>query len=143
MAQRLILQVEDNPGDVELLRQALVEIRSEVAVDAVRNGIHAFAYLNRAQVDERLPMPSMILLDLHMPLMGGLIFLRVLRAKEEWEHIPVTVLTSSLDRGDLLAAQGFGVARYEVKPTTYGGYIALARRLSSLPSVQARGAAAG
>jgi two-component system response regulator len=142
MAARTILQVEDNPGDVELLRLALAECGPEVMVHAMPNGVRAFTYLRRTEIDTRLPLPTMILLDLNMPIMGGLIFLRMLRAKEAWESVPVTVLTSSVDRADMIAAQSFGVLRYEVKPNTYEGYLALAQRLVSLPCMQGAGGVA-
>lgn len=128
-----LLQIEDNPGDAQLLAETLRDLPGRFTIDVVPNAVRAIEHLHQAGLNPRLAMPDAILLDLELPVMGGLTFLRVIGKHQDWRRIPVLVLTSSTRRDQLDLAQQLGAAQYVVKPNTYDGYLALARRLAELP----------
>lgn len=130
-----LLQIEDNPGDAQLLAETLRDLPGGFTIDVVPNAVRAIEHLHQAGQNRRLAMPDAILLDLELPVMGGLTFLRVLSKHHDWARIPVVVLTSSTLRAQVEEAQRLGAASYQVKPSTYEGYLALARRLTRLPLI--------
>src|SRR5512139_3210869 len=85
-----VLIVDDNPSDVVITKMVLSGIDHNIKVEAAFRGEDALERLRSGEV-----LPSLILLDLKMPGMSGLDFLRKLRADERMKHIPVIVVTSS------------------------------------------------
>jgi len=73
------------------------------------------------------PRPCLILLDLNMPRMNGLEFLKVIKNDEELKKIPVVVLTNSKGDEDMLQSYRYGVAGYIVKPANYLQFIEVVR----------------
>jgi len=127
-----VLHVEDNPGDARLLTEALHESRLDLTIDSAPNGVRAIEYLHQVAHGDR-PIPDVILLDLNMPVMDGMTFLRVRTRHEDWRRIPVIVLSSSRRQEDVAEAKELGAVLYVVKPVTYDEYLSLARRLSRFP----------
>lgn len=85
-----VLIVDDNPNDVVITKMVLSRIDHNMKVEAAFRGEDALELLRSGEV-----LPSLIFLDLKMPGMSGLDFLRKLRADERMKHIPVIVVTSS------------------------------------------------
>jgi two-component system, chemotaxis family, response regulator Rcp1 len=108
-----VLLVEDNPGDVVLIREALrdgsVPVRLSVAVD----GDAALARLRRQDV----PRPDLILLDLNLPRLNGREVLAAVKADPGLLCIPVVVLTSSEADSDVAASYDLHANCYIVKPS--------------------------
>lgn len=101
-----ILLTDDEPMIRELFRRVLEHDGHETVLAA--NGREALTIVaDRA--------PDLILVDLTMPVMDGLGFLRVLRANRKWKQIPVIVLTAMSDRQNILAAKELGVQDYLLK----------------------------
>jgi CheY-like chemotaxis protein len=92
MAKRRILIVEDDADVREALAEALSEDGTEVVVAV--DGIDALARLHEGL------RPSVILLDLRLPRLGGEGFLRELRADPLFEHVPVITMTGGCGAGD-------------------------------------------
>jgi CheY-like chemotaxis protein len=116
---RLILLVEDSADDEALTLRALSKgnIRNEVAV--VRDGVEALDFLfctgPYAGRDPSI-MPEVVLLDLKLPKLDGLEVLKRLRADPRTRYLPVTILTSSKEEGDLFAGYANGANSYVCKP---------------------------
>ena len=72
----------------------------------------------------------MILLDLNMPRMNGIEFLRELRRDPDLQHTPVVVLTTSNDERDKIEAYNFNVAGYLLKPVTFLNFVELTAALN-------------
>jgi CheY-like chemotaxis protein len=138
-----ILHVEDDPIDVGNLRRAFAICGVQNQVRAVENGAEALALLRGAGGGARL-RPDIILLDLSMPVLGGLELLGQLKSDSELRSIPVVVLTASRQDRDLRAAYALGAAGYVVKPMDFAGFvraIATLERywtLCEIPRVRAR-----
>ncbi len=111
-----ILIVEDNPGDVRLMQEALregsVPCRSHVAI----NGIEALAFLRREPPFDQAPQPDLIFLDLNLPKKNGIQVLVEIKTDPALRRIPVVVLSTSEAQQDVSAAYDLHANCYIVKP---------------------------
>lgn len=97
-----ILLVEDNPGDVELIAEALREGGVVNHVNVASDGEQATNFLSRAPGYEDAPRPDLVLLDLNLPKKSGFELLREMKTNPELCLIPVVILTSSEADRDIL-----------------------------------------
>lgn len=120
-----ILLVEDNPDDAELTRLALARHGLDGCVTHVSDGMQALDYLYRREVFAARTggNPSLILLDLKMPLLDGIGVLHEIKGSEQLHNIPVVVLTSSTEPSDLLRAYEAGTNAYIAKPTEFSQFL--------------------
>jgi two-component system, chemotaxis family, response regulator Rcp1 len=124
-AERRILLVEDNAGDVRLTREALRE--AEVAVDlvAVADGDQALEFLRGEGA-----RPDLILLDLNLPRKNGLEVLEEIKGDPELRHTPVIMLTTSSSARDIAACYDRGVNCYVVKPLDLDDFTGLVQAIN-------------
>ena len=109
-----ILLVEDHAIDAEAIERAFRDARIANPIYVARDGVEALAAL-RGDGAKPIPRPYLILLDLNMPRMNGIEFLRELREDEQLKSSIVFVLTSSDDDRDKSAAYKRQIAGYMVK----------------------------
>lgn len=114
-----ILLVEDDRIAVMTFKRALKEIQASNPIYVSRDGEAALEFLR----DLQQPIPSLILLDLNMPRMNGIEFLKILKADQNWRRIPVVVLTTSQEEQDRLASFDLSAAGYIVKPLDYPEFV--------------------
>jgi len=122
MNMKSILLVEDNPDDVQLTKRALKQnnITNELVV--VNDGVEAMEYLIEACTappGSSKVLPTLILLDLNLPRMNGLEVLKQIRANDRLKRLPVVVLTSSKEDGDILKSYDSGANSYIRKPVEF------------------------
>ena len=111
-----ILLVEDDQVDVMNVQRAFNKSHISNPLRVAGNGVDALEQLRNGEIPlHRL----LILLDLNMPRMNGIEFLRELRKDVELRHLPVVVLTTSDDERDRIEAYHLNVAGYIVKPVTF------------------------
>ena|SRR5579859_6739021 len=125
MKPKIILLVEDNPHDETLTLRALRRhgVANEVVV--ARDGAEALDYLFCAGSHaDRDPAdrPSLVLLDLNLPKIGGLEVLRRVRADDRTRLLQVVILTSSGEERDLLEGYDSGANSYVRKPVEFGEF---------------------
>jgi len=120
-----LLLVEDDQVDVMTIRRALREIHVVNPVIHVENGEEALNYL-RDPANER---PCIILLDLNMPIMNGLEFLKAAKQDPELRRFPVIVLTTSEEQQDKVNSFDLGVAGYMAKPVDYRQFVEVMRSI--------------
>lgn len=111
--RRHILLVDDNDGDIELVRDAVSGLEVELEVSG--NGEEALA---RLRSPDHLPPPDFVLLDLKLPRMGGLELLDEVSRDPSLRRIPFVVLTSSQAPADLARAYTLGARACFAKPPT-------------------------
>lgn len=116
LAAVTILLVEDSPTDAELARRALTRARPGVRIVDAKDGYEALAYLRKDAGHEGASDPDLILLDLNMPRMDGRELLRVVKSDARLKRIPVVVLTTSAESGDVQSVYAAGGNAYVVKP---------------------------
>jgi CheY-like chemotaxis protein len=126
-----ILLVEDNKNDVELTLTALAENNLANEVDVVRDGAEALDYLYRRGAFSERPQgpPAVVMLDLKMPRVDGMEVLRTVRADPSLKRLPVVVLTSSREEGDLIESYNTGANAYVVKPVDFKQFMEAVKHL--------------
>ena len=115
----VILLVEDDRVDIMTVQRALKKIDVSNPLYVARTGVEALGMLRGDGFPRIEPPPSLILLDLNLPKMGGIEFLKELRADPALKTMQVIVLTSSNEPGDRAAAFEYEVDDYIVKPHTF------------------------
>ncbi|HXU82254.1 MAG TPA: response regulator, partial [Polyangia bacterium] len=96
-----ILLVEDNPGDVRLIQEALRDGKVWNNPHVVTDGEAALDYVYRRPPFTDAPRPDMILLDLNLPKKDGREVLAVIKSDPDLKRIPVVVLTTSKEEEDV------------------------------------------
>lgn len=114
-----ILLVEDDRVDIMTVQRALKKIDISNPLYIARTGLEALGMLRGDGYPWIEPAPSLILLDLNLPRMGGIEFLRELRADPGLRSLSVIVLTSSNEPNDRAAAFEYEVDDYIVKPHSF------------------------
>jgi two-component system response regulator len=116
-----ILLVEDSAADAEMTLRTLKKRGIANDIEWVRDGVEALEFLRceGAWAERRNGQPRLVLLDLKMPRMDGLEVLRHLKQDARTRHIPVVMMTSSQEEGDLVASYALGVNSYIVKPVDF------------------------
>ena len=132
MNSKVILLVDDNPGDVELTKLALrrEHITNEVIV--AEDGQEALDYMFGTGAYEGRDisdMPAMILLDLNLPVIDGIEVLRSLRAAERTHRQLIIVLSSSKEERDLITCYDLGVNSYIRKPVDFIQFVSAIKYL--------------
>ncbi len=129
MAEHLlnILLVEDDEVDVMNVRRAFQRAHVSNPLHVAGNGIEALEMLrgDTLPADRRL-----VLLDLNMPRMNGIEFLRAVRANATLRSLPIVVLTTSNDERDKVDAYKLNVAGYLLKPVTFTDFVDLMAALN-------------
>lgn len=111
-----VLLVEDDPGDVELTKEALKRSKLLIDLNVVNDGEEAIAYLRQEGEYAEAPRPSLILLDLNLPGMNGREVLQEIKNDNRLRLIPVVVLTTSDSQKDILNSYELGGNCYITKP---------------------------
>lgn len=123
-----ILLIEDDQIDAMTVTRALKELRVTNPVTHVENGEAGLDLLRAA---DKQSHPCLILLDLNMPIMGGIEFLRALKADAALKRIPVVVLTTSEEQRDKVESFNLGVAGYMHKPVDYRKFVETIRTIDT------------
>ncbi len=127
----VILLVEDDPGDQKLIEKSLTGEKIINQLRIVNTGEEALQYLNRSKAgDNETPMPDLILLDLNMPGMGGREFLKLMKSQDQFNTIPVVILTTSDSDQDILESFKLQAAGYIKKPVTLDQFQELMHNLT-------------
>jgi CheY-like chemotaxis protein len=116
-----ILLVDDSLDDIDLTLTAFKECGLSDHVDVVYDGEEALDYLfNRGHYTKRIPKtPAFVLLDLKMQKIDGSDVLQAIRKSEEYQFLPVVMLSSSRMESDIIRSYQFGANAYIAKPTEY------------------------
>lgn len=114
-----ILLVEDDIVDQMMVERGLQEIKINNPLVTVGNGEEALDYLR----DEKNEIPVLIILDINMPKMNGIEFLKIKNVDEKLKDIPVVVLTTSKNDKDLEECFKLGIAGYTVKQVEYDEFV--------------------
>tara|TARA_R110001592_G_scaffold32473_4_gene113621 strand:- start:1538 stop:1951 length:414 start_codon:yes stop_codon:yes gene_type:complete len=113
-----VLLVEDNLIEIMKMKRTISLLKLKHTMHEAKNGEEALKFLeNRANI------PDIILLDLNMPKINGIEFLRIIKANDELKHIPTIILTTSSNQKDLLECYRTGMSGYILKPLKYEDYV--------------------
>jgi len=121
-----ILFVEDDSIDAMTIKRAFMELKVTNPLVHKANGSQALEYL-RSKSNKK---PCVVLLDLNMPKMNGIEFLKIIKADDELKSIPVVVLTISEEERDIAESFRLSVGGYIVKPVDYKKFVEAVRLLN-------------
>jgi CheY-like chemotaxis protein len=127
-----ILLIEDNAADIELTQRAFEADRLVNRIEIVRDGEEAlnFLFCRGAYAHRSINRPPrVVLLDLKLPKVDGLEVLRQVKSDPRTRAIPVIVMTSSTEEGDLVRSYHYGVNSYIQKPVDFNEFRKIVRTL--------------
>lgn len=137
-----ILVIEDNPGDVELLRLALDQQGQEYALKVLRDGSEALDFVHEQRKRGlATPKPCVIVMDLHLPKHDGVAVLEAIRSSPVLAHIHVVVLTSCATPLEQDKVRQLGIRFYREKSTDLEEFFDVAEQILAICSGRAAGAA--
>ncbi len=117
-----VLLVEDNQGDVDLIREQMEYSNISCDLQVATDGVEAMAYLRNEGDYAEASMPNVIFLDINLPRKNGWEVLAEIKGDPHLSNIPVIVLTSSEREEDVAKAYGMQACAYLCKPADLLGY---------------------
>ncbi len=120
---RPVLLAEDDSVDAMTVERAFKDLKITNQLVHTTNGEEALEYLR----NENNVIPCLILLDLNMPKMNGIEFLKVVKADDLLKSIPVVVLTTSKEEQDIVESFKLSAAGYMVKTVDYKKFVEIIR----------------
>lgn len=118
-----VLLVDDDEVDVMNVQRAFKKNNIVNPLYVAGNGLEALEMLRGERAGGIPNQRRLVLLDLNMPKMNGLEFLRAVREDPELRALTVIVLTTSDDDRDKVEAYNLNVAGYILKPVTFGAFV--------------------
>ncbi len=126
-----ILLIEDSPGDIRLVQEALKEGKLHNRLFIVRDGVEGLDFLLKRNQYQEAVRPDLILLDLNMPKKDGREVLAEIKQHEDLRRIPVVILTTSTSEADILKTYNLHANCYIVKPLNLDEFIRVVRSIES------------
>lgn len=115
-----LLLIEDNPGDVRLMEEALKELPYSVTIQVLRDGVEAINFFKNEE--EKFNFADLILLDLNLPRKNGFEVLEFLKKSSDWKRIPVIILSTSEAEQDIVRAYDNYANCYITKPVDFDDF---------------------
>ncbi|MEM7106724.1 MAG: response regulator [Bacteroidota bacterium] len=128
---RHILLVEDDKVDAIAVRKAFKDTEITNTLIHASSGQEALKYLS----DETPTKIGLILLDLNMPMMNGLEFLKERKQEPQLARIPLIVLTTSRNETDVQSSYELGISGYIVKPVNYNDFKTVIQKMYAYWSI--------
>lgn len=126
-----ILLVEDNPGDVRLIKQALKLYKMQNTIHVAADGTIAMDFLLKRGRYQNKPKPDLILLDLNLPKKDGIEVLEDIKKDPSLRHIPVVILTSSQAEEDIIKTYQNHANCYLTKPVDLDRFLEIMKSVES------------
>ncbi len=124
-----ILLVEDNPGDVDLIKIGLEDAKVLNKLHVVTDGLEAMKFLRGEDIYANAPCPDLILLDLNLPRKSGKEVLQEIKVDPKLQAIPVVILTSSEADEDICRAYELHANCYISKPVDFEQFVKVVQSL--------------
>jgi CheY-like chemotaxis protein len=127
----VVLAAEDDPDHLFLVTESLQEARVQVDLHHVATGDQCLAFLRRQPPYENAPRPDLVLLDMHMPRMGGMEVMEVIDRDPALRCFPVIVLSTSAELSEVNRMYELGCSSYVTKPVDFVRYIEMVGQLAN------------
>ena len=125
-----LLLAEDNPGDVRMIREVMLDVDRGVRLHVASDGLEAVAFLKREGIHAQAPRPSLIFLDLHLPKMEGRDVITRIKADDNLRMIPIIVLATSQGQLDIAQSYELRASCYLCKPSSLEEFESLLRSIN-------------
>jgi CheY-like chemotaxis protein len=123
-----ILLVEDDPGDVLIMQEALEQSKLLHDLHHVADGEAALRFLRREEGNDG-PRPDLILLDLNLPRVSGVEVLTTIKSDPDLASIPVVVLSTSQAEDDIVKTYALHANAYVSKPVDFDAFAKIVRQI--------------
>jgi CheY-like chemotaxis protein len=124
-----VLLVEDDPGDVLLIREAFQDNKVCNRLHVVADGVEALDFMRQKGEHSEAPRPDLVLLDLNLPRKDGREVLAEVKEDDDLRTIPVVVLTTSQAEEDVLRSYDLHANAYVTKPVDFDRFIGVVRQI--------------
>jgi len=125
-----ILLIEDDMIEIMKMHRTVASLKLNHKIIEANDGEEALKIL-----EQKYSLPDIILLDLNMPKINGIEFLKILKKDKELKYIPTIILTTSSNQKDLLECYKTGIAGYVLKPLKYEDYVSKIDKLLAYWSI--------
>jgi CheY-like chemotaxis protein len=128
-----VLLIEDNPGDVDLIRDSLEDV-APLDITVVGDGAQALQYLGQrggSHGDRATPLPDLVLLDLNLPKISGHEVLAEARKRSDLRALPIVVVSSSDAMADIVTSYTLGANSYVTKPGDLAAFQRMVKALGT------------
>lgn len=126
-----LLLIEDSPGDVRLVQEALQGGKVRKKLHVVSDGVEALAFLRRQGKYADAARPNLILLDLNLPKKDGREVLATIKQDDDLKSIPVVILTTSQAEQDILETYKLHANCYITKPLDLDQFITMVKSIEN------------
>ena len=126
-----ILLVEDNPGDVRLIKEVFKDAKIYNSMQVAYDGEAAMEILRRKGEYSDAAFPDLILLDLNLPKKDGREVLREIKGDEKLKCVPVVILTTSNAEEDLIETYKMNANCYITKPVDLDQFINVVKSIEN------------
>lgn len=124
-----LLLVEDNDGDVRLIKEAFKESKVLNGLSVVSDGEEALDYLHKRGSYQSSVKPDLIILDLNLPKLSGFDVLAEIRSAPHLKKIPVVIFSSSTSENDILRSYELKANSYVSKPSDFDAFLEAVRTI--------------
>jgi CheY-like chemotaxis protein len=124
-----VLLVEDDPGDVLLIREAFEDNKVANRLHVVADGVEALEFMRQQGQHADAPRPDLVLLDLNLPRKDGREVLAEVKNDDALRSIPIVVLTTSQAEEDVLRSYDLHANAYVTKPVDFDRFIGVVRQI--------------
>ena len=125
-----VLLIEDNSGDVRLIKEVFRSLDPEIQFYITSDGVEATAFLKKEGTYVNAVRPDLILLDLNLPKMGGHEVLKFVKQDIALNTIPIVILTTSQAESDILKSYQLRANCYMVKPQSFNEFENLVKSIN-------------
>lgn len=122
MERKNILLVEDDYLDIIQVQRVLDKLNGNFHLHTAFNGKEALNILRGSAPEKLDKLPDLVLLDINMPRMNGIEFLRELRSSQELHQLPVFIMSTSYEDYDRGETEKLGIKGYILKPLNFDTY---------------------
>lgn len=122
--------MDDNPADIDLMREILGGCKHRYHISHVVDGEEAVCFLHRAGKYSEAPCPSLVILDLNLPRKDGQTALKELKSDSRFCSIPIVVFTTSQASSDIRSSYALGANCYLRKPGNLDEYRAVVQSMA-------------
>lgn len=126
MNKKIILLADDDRDDIEMFCEALEMVNENVICECAENGDQAWRMLN-----DNNEKPQLIFLDINMPIMNGWECLKLIKKDENYQDIPVIMISTSSHKNDMETASKLGALGYFVKPNDFNDLKSMLKIITS------------
>ena len=124
-----VLLVEDDPGDVLLIKEAFADNKVRNRLHVVSDGVEAIEFLRKQGPHAGAPTPDLVLLDLNLPRKDGREVLAEIKGDTQLRRIPVVVLTTSSAEEDIVRSYDLHANAYVTKPVDFEQFMNVVRKV--------------